>query len=420
MTIDYRRMIQRVAASKFRDLGNNRLCGVDLVLSRVPYDMRDAVYEYLSKNQRVPSQIENDIYPTTGAPDVVVKHSHGMILSDGSPWGGDNTFTITANIGSHAQLRMDERCIDTEDLANILKEIATSLETMWKSGDFESYKKLFLQLCKGMTDRDAYKSKVGGGIKLVLGPIAARYHEDTITTRRGAKIVPVPTTDVFAMKVVSVFGGSKERLTPEMEKRMECESFLKEQGYTLIPKSGVRRSASYSEPIGINVNFNVDHGSMRMKDGTRWGGPRLSGIRFLGYSEIEYSDEMKKILASALARYVKTKIEAPWNSGNYSEFNKNFAEMLEGIEMRTPEKYLIKMGKRWDESLTTVDNGGDTVVVPVGIINNTTYHMPLGYNLEMVYDSSSGLSREEDLIQEKIKGCVEALKDYYTILPPKG
>jgi len=313
---------------------------------------------------------------------------------------------------------MDQRCIDTADISRILNEIASNLETMWKSGDFESYKKLFLHLAKGMTDKDAYKSRVAGGIKLVVAPIVARYHEDTIKTRRGDKIVPVPSSDLFALKVVSVFGGTKERLTPEMEERLKCENFLKEQGYTLIPKGGVVRRASFDGTMEMNVNFDVDRGSMRMKDGRRWGGPKVSGLRFLFYVRQQYPDTVKAILANALTRYVREKVEAPWNKGDFSAFNKNFYEFTQGFEITTPEKYEIKLVKKWDNPHTEVDNGGTGVMMPSGI-KDTTYYIGYAYDLEITYASGTGRTRDEDIREEKIKGCVEALKGYYTIVPPK-
>jgi len=414
------RAMMRTARSRFDDLGDRKECGPDLVLKRAPENMRFEVSDQLRNQTFLTNTLEKKIYPASSDPDFVVSVKHSMKLSDGSPWSGKDTFKIGVRLTSHAQHRMDLRCITSGDVHNMVKHTFLKMEQAWNSKNVSDYNKIFKWFSQGTGGSEKIKAPSNGdNLLYVMAPVNFPNHSDLLKTRRGDIAVKTPSASTVVINIVSVMGGNRSRITKEDLEKAHCKEVLESKGYTLT-KKGSSRLAYLPKRFRPSVILTQADGSMLRSNGEGWVGPFNYGLNIemkmdeseatnaLSLGDGDKAKEVAKFLRPELAKMFKERIYDKWDAKNFSAYNDNLRSIYEGFTVeREGIKFVFESDAARD--LGTIEDYGQTLLIP-HVMSNKPY---LYYKVKIESSHGKGLSEVRE--DKETQKCIDLLSDDYYI-----
>ena len=402
----------------FSDLGDRTRCGQDLVISRAKTKtLRDAVIDSYATHFPYAKEISRDLQKKLYEDkEVRLNFTHNMKLSDGSYWGGKKKITVTIAFGHHLQYRMDERCVPISDVVEVIRQNLLKLEKLWLAGKWSQYSDLFKVF-------EQKKEKDSGGLRHSdLGtPIAnvnMLTHNDAPYRGPANLTVSVPTRSAFTLKVITILMyPARHRISEAELEDQKCVKFLQDNGFRVVKKG----SRIASRGRGTAVSSVTD-----WRDGKSWLGRRLKKL----HTTVNYSEFSREIAAMGLrdvtvggyvSNWVRNNLLEPSLAGDTSTYTRNMINLL------TKEVKIEVEGRQG--SITVKAEAGQGVseellhgeVVPVP---DNSYEGTVYLSLNVVGTDSGDEALELSLGQQKLKAeidrCVERLKPYYHITPPRG
>ena len=414
-----KRMVRRIVArSRYNDLGDPMRCGPDLVSERAPENLKYEVSKQLADRGDLTSDLERKLYPSDSSADIVVSLKHKMTLSDGSPWSGSDTFNISVRFTSHAQQRMDYRCIQPEDVYNLVTDTFRKMESAWLTKNVKDYAKIFKYFHKGLSGKEKIKgSSKGDVIQYVIGPVASPIHEDLIKTKRGNITVEVPSSNRFSVNLVSIMGGNRKRITPEDLEKERCKHFLEEKGYTLTRKGSF--SARMARALRPSVILMQPDGSMLRSDGSGWVDKFNYGLMIdmnmdedvvaqaLGSSG-DLKKEVSALLKPHLARKMKSELYDKWDARDFNAYNANMSEIFKGFDL-VVDGVTFTFSSLSRKDLGTIEDYGTSILTPpvMGGKPNLYYQVDVS--------SANEKSLKDVKVDREVQDCIDTLSRDYII-----
>jgi hypothetical protein len=237
----------------FNDLGDRTRCdGPDLIRERIrtvygpeiTESEIDGMFVVGSRNYELQRKYENIVYANQ---DLTHHYFHRL---NNHPYPGD-TVKITLELTSHAQARMDSRCVTKEELKKAVQSYLDRLAELWNSGNKSEYKKRarhFLEGSRIKNDGISYQSKRETKMRFRLPVTKGR------TISFGGHKLPAQEITLTVPSLVNTSGsGSAGRLTRGEIKVKKCIDKLEDLNFMVNTPSNQRR-ASFGGPYTVVVS----------------------------------------------------------------------------------------------------------------------------------------------------------------------
>jgi len=339
--------------SKFNDLGDSKLCGIDLVESRIPPakfdDYSSVIRRILNQNGRVEENIERDIYPASRDADFNFKYTHKMKLEDKSYWGKKRPLKVSVRLTSHAQMRMDQRCVSKDDIQKAITNLLDEIQKAWISKEFRRYSDLVKHILVG-SGANKYDTHVDGDlIRIVLAPPVRDYEEIN-----GLK---VPSSNSIFLNVVSVMSTRTKKVedTPD---QIQCLETLKSMGYSVRTKKASYFKRANLDQVKIDMNI-------KNEDDSKWNGFGFFTVWLTTGSNLTIPlNEIKK----GLRKWTEANLVEPWSRGDFDTYNSNMTKFNQGIKINAGQ-YALDLepsfeGKPFQSKMFEYMNGNQPVIAP--------------------------------------------------------
>lgn len=407
------------AKSMYDDLGIEG--GPDAVIERAKIRRVDyePYWENYKKKSKPPSEFERRVYPVLDGVDFFFQLPHGMSLMDGSAWGGSQTLSVDVTLTSHAQLRMDERYVVLPQIKKAIKALVKKLILAWETKSTSEYRRLFSFLNEG-TEGQEFSI---GGIKLAL---ANTKPQPTKTVQLGSAYAPVPLGSHFSLSLIMVY--QTVPLKREDLLQAQCVATLEELGYTLTPKSkwaSLRQASSltfssppkplfldYMASSALQANqfrINIQHG------------PSTNPEEVLSALYPRIQNAIDAISKKDLAKY-EDAMYFLFNGGHMSKpgggvINLKTKTLAHKVKLRNsrgfvyPFGYDNKDGRVLEFNLEVLEPATPAPVAPPSApkpaVHSVSFNRP-----------TNNVVVRETPEEQRVRVCINALKDTYTITPP--
>ncbi len=393
-----------VSKSNFNDLGDSKLCGIDLVESRITpskFDQYSSVIRrILNQNGRVEEKIERDIYPASRDEDFSFKYTHKMKLEDKSYWGKKRPLKVSVRFTSHAQMRMDQRCISKEDIQEVITNLLDDIQRAWTDKDFRKYSDLVKHILLG-SGSNKYTTNVGGDtVKIVLSNPLRNYEE--------INGVKVPSSNKVSLNVVSVMSSrvKKEEDSPD---QIQCIETLKDMGYSVRSKT-----ASYFKRANLDqvkIDMNIEN-----EDDSKWNQYGFFTVWLTTGSNLTIPlNEIRK----GLKKWTEANLIEPWNRGEFDTYNSNIIKFNQGIKINAGQ-YALDLepsfeGKPFQSKIVEYMNGSQPVLAPKKSKSDGG----------LVFLEVTNVQEEitEDFLEDQkriVNRCLLMIPERYEVFDPQG
>jgi hypothetical protein len=403
----------------YDNLGDKSECGPDLVRHRAYLKRKPWLMNQVPKdpNGNVPREVERALY--NDFLDTFT-FNHTMKLSDNTPWGGSETFVVEMLVSSHAQCRMDMRCVPYAELRSVITSTFAEMERAWVSGDATAYQAIASQLFYGTTGTQKGIGGMGGvRIPLALGGGKAKTHKEPL----GGVAVDAPSTSSVSLVAKSVVAIGRAKKTKHELKQDECVIMLTDMDYNVVRKKAHKYASSDS------LRFTIEGGQWLGGFGIRdMKHEMLVNLNLEPQKEkIEYLSADLRELKKSFAEWVKDNLIKNAKKDRIDTYLKQFHALLEGsIEIEADDGviYTIKRDTKEQGTLYPavliakhLDEGYDVKVPSSSRYGTMEFYFEV---TKVKGDASKEAELEEKRKNVKIKDCLDALEDDYIVYDPSG
>lgn len=402
----------------YEDLGDKTQCGPDLVRNRAYQKKKPWLMKKVPNdpNGNVPREVEQALYR-----DFLDEFSftHKMKLSDGTPWGGSETFKISMRVTPHAQCRMDMRCVPYSELRDVVTSAFAEMEEAWVNNKAEEYSKIAKQFFYGSGSEKGIGGKGGVRIPLALGNERTKTHKEPL----GGGAVDAPTSPSVSVVALSVVAIGRVKKTKHDMKQDECVLMLTDLGYQVVRKKAHKLASSAS------LRFTIEGG--------QWlGGFGIRDMKHKMLVNLSLDRQKEKIdffeadlskLQEGFTEWVEDNLIEAAKKKSMTSYMTQYQALLEGaveIEADDGVIYTIKRDTKEQRTLypaTLIGAHFDEdydVKVPTSSERGT---MEFYFEVtEVKGDASKEAELEEKRKNVKIKDCLDALEDDYIVYDPSG
>lgn len=423
--------MDKISAPKvFNNLGDITQCGDDLIKSRlketIKYWNKNQIFQHGGKfHGELTSDAESRVYKPFKR---TINFPHGMVLPDGSHWGGSESIRITLKYTSHAQARMDFRCVSMEEVEDVIKKGLSDMADAWAAGNYSAYNDKFYHFFTGSDSEN-------DGLKYdnVRVPIAVETVDPFYTLEINDSVeVKVLKGDTSYSLLTVIDHGVKRVRKSEFELREEkCKSLLENSGYTLVSKFAREKYAA-SNDISVTVV------------GANWiGGLRpnreqemLVSVDLKGHEEeIQTYTQMtpssrrdRSYLApfrSALYDWIRENLLSEASKSSISSYKRNMDDFLSdgfSVTDHLGVTYNLKPNILMRRYLIEVPFKGEvvkTVNNPTNIGRNPSAHALLIIDSVEASPALEASFREKER-QKEIEDCLKVVGLGYRVIDPQG
>ena len=418
-------MRDKIATAKvFNNLGDITQCGEDLIKSRLK-----ATIKFWNKNQifqhggRFHGELTFDAEKRVYKPFTrTINFVHGMVLPDGSHWGGSNSIRITLKYTSHAQARMDFRCVSMDEVEDVIKQGFSDMADAWARRDYNAYNKKFYHFFIGSESED-------DGLKYnnVRVPIALDTENPFYTLELDGVKVPVLRGDTSYSLMTVIDHGLKRVRKSEFElKEEKCRSLLEDSGYSLISKYAAENDTSLTVSGSNWIGGLRPSRNQEMLVSVDLRGHEEEIQTYTGMSPSNRRD--RRYLApflSALNDWVNDNLLSEASKSSLSSYKENMEDFLStGFEVtdHLGVTYNLKPHPSMRRYVIEVPFKGETVKAvnnPTNVGRNPSTHALL--MVDSVEASSELEASFRDVAKQKeIKDCLKVVGLGYRVIDPQG
>jgi hypothetical protein len=421
------------AKSLYDDLGErecSRLTPLNRALERGPIDEKlhkEMLHFSVSKHmKRPPNGFERKYYPSKPGPDLVFSVPHNIKDKNGHLWGGDNTIKFHVVLSSHAQFRMDERCINLDQIKSTLKNFANEIKAAWHNKQYNKYTHYMRYLFEG-TSRGEFISL--DDVHLGVSPIHSSRHKEAVRAETpDGRTVLFPGSNEIRIQIATAAQDNRdaEGFNPKIQ---QCIAFLRSEGYSLKPKN--QRLARMSRRASrLSIDLRGGFQTQSKTDLPKFYRINLSVDTALTPAQEE---ELKQIYARNLST-AKDAVVGNMPSLFVTSINQMFGGGI--IELPSGLKFSIKQ-KSYPQEISFIGTRGGTFNLPIesrynpaGVESKSKAGILAEYNIELELNSApapiappqiESPQTQQALTphEQKIQKCISLLKDKFDITPPQ-
>ena len=423
--------MDKISAPKvFNNLGDITQCGEDLIKSR----LRETV-KYWNKNQifqhggrfdgELTSEAERKVYKPFKR---TINFPHGMVLSDGSHWGGAESIQITLKYTSHAQARMDFRCVSMEEVEDVIKKGLSDMANAWARGDYSTYNDEFYHFFIGSESEN-------DGLKYnnVRVPIAVETTDPfyILKINDGLKVKVLNGDTSYSLMTVIDHGVKRVRKSEFDLREEKCKSLLEDSGYTLVNRFARSKYAGDND-ISVTVSGSNWIGGLRPSRKQEM----LVSVDLRGHEEEiqTYTGRTPSSprdrsyltpLLNALYDWIEDNLLSEASKPSLSSYKENMDDFLSnGFDVtdhlgitynlkpnRSMKRYLIEVSFK-GEMVKTVNN-------PTNVGRHPSTHALLIIDSVEASSALEASFREKEK-QKEIEDCLKVVGLGYRVTDPQG